>query len=132
VLRFGLETARIREAVREGVLPEYPTLREGALWAIEVGLPFVNQEQLRAAVGLLEPTADTHQIEAADRANKSKDVRPNPEWQAEADKVKQEDRASGRRRKKKGDVADLIIERLGLKESHAVVMKGFNYSGRTR
>ena len=121
--------SRIRQAIRDAALSEYPTLREGTLWAIEVGLPLVNHEQLRSALSLGDSASGPPQIETSDRDNKPVKRRVNPQWQAFADRVNREDRENDRSVKKKEEVAEMIIEEFNLSVSVATVLRNFNHTG---
>ncbi len=101
---------RLDRAVERGQLPDTPTLREGVLWALEVGCPMVNQDQLLAAAGLSRHQSRTPQWSGGTRRSEY-----DPELQAQAERIATELKAErvGRALPKK-EIAARLKRRLGL------------------
>jgi hypothetical protein len=121
----------VEEAIRAGVLAKCPTLRAGTLWAIEAGLPFINQDQLRNAVSVPDSPKSAEPTTFRASRQTAKRDRKDPAVQAMADRIRQEDERLGKRRKKP-EVAEIIIKETNCNDSIDVVMSKFNYSGRER
>jgi hypothetical protein len=99
---------RLQQAVKWRQLPDTPTLREGVVWATDVGCPMVNADRLSIAAGLTKPTVDGDvRVKARPRWDF------DPDLQNEAELIAAELREAGGAVPKK-IVADALKRRLNL------------------